>query len=84
MSDSQFQLQFLQGRAAERRRLGSILLAPEADGRERTAIELALKTGLSAEDARRALGALSRQPCDASAAKAPRPHSSKQGAAHDR
>ena len=57
-------LRFLQGQASERRRLGAILLAPEAEGRERTAIELALNTGLSIEDARRALAALpTRPPC---------------------
>lgn len=50
-------LRFLQGQAAERRRLGAILLAPEADGRERAAIELALNTNVSVEDARRALAA---------------------------
>jgi hypothetical protein len=48
-------LKFLQGQAAERRRLGAILLSPEAVGLERAAIELAFGTTLKADAARRTL-----------------------------
>ena len=63
-------LGFLRGQAAERRRLGAILLAPEADGRERAAIELAFNTNLSVEAARRALGVVVPQSVGARAANA--------------
>ena len=44
-------LEFAQGRAAERRRVAAILLAPQAKGRERIAIEIALNTPISVEGA---------------------------------
>ena len=52
-------LSFAQGRAAERRRVAAILLAPEAAGRERLAIEIALNSTLDVAGALKTLDALS-------------------------
>lgn len=52
-------LSFAQGRAAERRRVAAILLAPEAAGREHVAIELALNSTLDVAAALKTLGDLS-------------------------
>lgn len=48
-------LDFGRGLAFERTRVREILLAPEAVGKERAAIELALNTGLSSEELKRLL-----------------------------
>ena len=42
---------FVQGQIAERRRLAALLQSRLADGRERTAIELAFNTAFSVEEA---------------------------------
>ena len=52
-------LSFAQGRAAERRRVAAILLAPEVAGRERLAIEIALNSTLDVAGALKTLDALS-------------------------
>ncbi len=48
-------LDFGRGLAFERMRVREILLAPEAVGKERAAIELALNSGLSPEESRHLL-----------------------------
>lgn len=48
-------LDFGRGLAFERMRVREILLAPEAVGKERAAIELALNSGLSPEELRHLL-----------------------------
>jgi hypothetical protein len=55
-------LDFARGLASERTRFREIVLASEAIGRERAAIELALNTQLSPEAARRALRELANAP----------------------
>ena len=52
-------LAFAQGRAAERRRVAAILLAPETAGRERLAIEIALNSTLDVAGALKVIGGLS-------------------------
>jgi hypothetical protein len=51
-------LQFARGQTAERQRIGAILLAHEAAGREALAIQLALNTTMPVAAALKALAAL--------------------------